>query len=508
MTLELARTVADAVLYEGYLLYPYRSTSSKNRVRWQFGVLGPPGAAAGGFGEVPDMQAECLLSGPPDSTVTLRLRFLQLQTRDVQQASAPDAEDFAPVPEFRLGSQTWLTWDETTEHEILLDTCSLAELEAGRTLPVDVAGGEDVEPLRDEAGRVVARVVRRRWPLAAKVTVSADPVDALHRLRVRVENVATAPVSDKDEAIRTSFIGAHLLISADNADFVSLLEPPDDAKEAAAACQQHRCWPVLAGAPGDTDVVLASPIILYDYPEIADQSAGALFDSTEIDEILTLRVMTLTDEEKAQARATDPRAAEIIDRCDAMSPETLQELHGILRNPHAVDASLAAGMTAFDPYASALEPSPSDTAYDRAELAGGMGVFDVPTFSTPRSEAGEESDVRNVDPPLFDTGDVPWWDPAADASVQPDVDAVLIDGVSVAKDSLVRVHPSVRADAQDMFFADQTARVTAVLSDVEGNVHVAVVLVDDPAADMHDWYGRYLYFSPEELEPLGTAAAG
>ncbi|MDQ3732984.1 MAG: hypothetical protein M3400_03115, partial [Actinomycetota bacterium] len=468
MTLELARTVADAVLYEGYLLYPYRSTSSKNRVRWQFGVLGPPGAAEDGFGEVPDMQVECLLSGPPDSTVTLRLRFLQLQTREVEQARAPDDQDFTPVPEFRLGAQTWLTWDETTEHEVLLDTCTVAQLDAGATLPVDVAGGEDVEPLRDDTGRVVARVVRRRWPLAAEVRVSAAPVDGLYRLHVRVDNTATTTAKDKDAAIRTSFIGAHLLISAENGNFVSLLEPPAEAQEAAAACKQHRCWPVLAGARGDTDVVLASPIILYDYPEIADQSAGALFDSTEIDEILTLRVMTLTDEEKAQARATDPRAAEIIDRCDAMSPETLQELHGILRNPHAIDAGLAAAMNGLD-------PAPFDAAFDRAALAGGMGVFEVPTFSTPRQDAAEESDVRNVDPPLFQTGDVPWWDPAADASVQPDVDAVVIDGVRVAKDSLVRVHPSVRADAQDMFFKDQTARVSAVLSDVDGNIHVAVV---------------------------------
>ena len=38
-----ARAIADAVLYEGYLLYPYRATSAKNQSRWQFGVVGPPG---------------------------------------------------------------------------------------------------------------------------------------------------------------------------------------------------------------------------------------------------------------------------------------------------------------------------------------------------------------------------------------------------------------------------------------------------------------------------------
>ncbi|MBA2559692.1 MAG: hypothetical protein H0V07_07345, partial [Propionibacteriales bacterium] len=145
---------------------------------------------------------------------------------------------------------------------------------------------------------------------------------------------------------------------------------------------------------------------------------------------------------------TDPRAAEIIDRCDAMSAADLQQLHGVLRDPH------------------------------RAEMPGAE---------------------------TFETGDVPWWDPAADERVRPDTHSVVIDGVSVARGSLVRVHPSRRADAQDLFFADQVARVTAVLSDVDGSTHVALVLVDDPAADLHEEAGRFFYFAPDELEPLDQA---
>ncbi|MGH3332113.1 MAG: hypothetical protein ACRDPJ_12505, partial [Nocardioidaceae bacterium] len=89
-----------------------------------------------------------------------------------------------------------------------------------------------------------------------------------------------------------------------------------------------------------------------------------------------------------------------------------------------------------------------------------------------------------------------------------ELDAVVIDGVSVSKGSLVRVHPSRRADAQDLFFQGQLARVTAVLSDVDGGVHVALVLADDPAADLHDWYGRYWYFAPDELEPVDGPTSG
>ena len=206
-------------------------------------------------------------------------------------------------------------------------------------------------------------------------------------------------------------------------------------------------------------MVLGLPIILYDYPEIAAESPGALFDSTEIDEILTLRVLTMTDAEKAEARATDPLAREIIDRCDDDVARDAQQLHGMLRSPHGLGAA-------------------------------------VPDIDWP-----ELTDLRDAEPPSFET-DVPWWDPATDAAVRPDSDAVVIDGVPVARGSLVRVHPNRRADAQDMFFADQVARVTAVLSDVDGGTHVALVLVDDPAADLHEEAGRYFYFAPDELEPL------
>jgi hypothetical protein len=186
--------------------------------------------------------------------------------------------------------------------------------------------------------------------------------------------------------------------------------------------------------------VLVAPIILPDQAEIAPESPGDMFDATEIDEILTLRVMTLTEDEKAAARGTDPRAAAIIDRCDSMPDEVLERLHGARR--------------------------------------------EVPPA---------------VEPP---TDPAPWWDPGADESVSPETDFVLVGDVAVSKGSRVRLRPTRRADAQDMFLAGRAAVVTAVLSDVDGGTHVAVVLEDDPAADLHDWYGRYWYFGSDELEPL------
>jgi hypothetical protein len=397
--------------------------------------------------------------------VTVHLRFLQLQRRVVETADSDHLSGFVPADQIVVDDELVFSWDEAVEQEVSWPAFTFGELADAIRRPIAIAGGDQIEPLRRADGSSVGRIVRRRWPLDAELRVQTSEVDGYLRLSVSVENTtllaadagarsahalprAAALAQSPEEAVQTSLIGAHLLLQATGADFVSLLEPPPAAAAAASSCHQHRCWPVLAGPPGSTDVVLASPIILYDHPEVAPQSAGALFDSTEIDEILTLRVMTMTDAEKAEARATDPRAGEIIDRCDQMTPEMLQQLHGILREPRAP-------------------------------------VVEPPVWS---------------DPPGAEP--VPWWDPGADESVRPEVDAVQINGVSVSKGSVVRIHPSRRADAQDLFFAEQDARVMAVVSDVDGGVHVAVVLLDDPAADLHDWYGRYLYFAPEELEPL------
>ena len=213
------------------------------------------------------------------------------------------------------------------ERELAFGPFDMAKLAAPQTLPIAVAGGTDTEAV--DGGRLV----RTRCDLRGELTLSAEPDDGLLRISLAVRNTG-APVADKDDAIATSLIGTHLILEVSEGGFVSLLDPTPAAIDAVARCRQHRCFPVLAGLPGEHDLVLVSPIILYDHPEIAEQSKGALYDSTEIDEILTLRIMTMTDEEKAAARATDPLAAQIIDRCDSMSPEAMLNLHGVLRDPH------------------------------------------------------------------------------------------------------------------------------------------------------------------------------
>ena len=303
----------------------------------------------------------------------------------------------------------------------------------------------------------------------------------LVRLRLRVENASAwhDPSADRSVALRHSLVAAHSLIGIDHGVFLSLLDPPEWAKPFAEACQNLHTWPVLIGQEGRRDAMLSSPIILSDHPTIAPESPGDLFDATEIDEILTLRTMALTEEEKREARATDERAAAIIDRVDNMPPELLERLHGAVRYLEGVEGGEPEG---------------------RPELGSPVGGPLIGRAAGP----GEGGERLSTAPPALPEGNpelVPWWDPGADRTVSPETDGVVVAGVTLAKGSRVLLRPGQRADAQDMFLAGREATVEAVFLDVDGNRHLAVTLDEDPAADLQRWHGRYLYFSPDEVEP-------
>jgi hypothetical protein len=446
------------VLYEGYLLYPYRRSSPKNQVRWQFGVVLPRGWAeprsdprptVAGSAESWFQQTECLAECSGDAAFHVRPRFLQLQRKQVERRTAQGR--YRAVEALDAGGTTHVPFDEAVEREFDLVVRLRDALDGGREVRLAAPGGEDVEPVADETGFQVGRLVRHRWPLEVRLRISAQPAGTPFRalrVRIRTEN-ATAwqePAASRDRALTRSLLAAHCFVGVSGGSFLSLLDPPAWASRAAAACENLHTFPVLVGEPGARDLVLSSPIILYDYPEVAPESPGDLFDATEIDELLSLRTLTLTDEEKREARATDPRSAAIVDRVESMPQEVMARLHGAVRS---------------------LRP------------AQGGGPF-------PKG-----------------SGAPAWWDPGADASVSPDTDSVEVNGVAVSRGRRVRLCPrGERADAQDMFLAGRTARVEAVFLDVDDRRHVAVTIEGDQASELHQWHGRCFYFSPEEVEPI------
>jgi hypothetical protein len=289
MNADRIEKIANAVLYEGYLLYPYRSSAVKNQQRFNFGVLYPrqhceqnPGSDAW------EMQTECLVRGGATTTIEIRTRFLQLVNREGRQEGIERA---VSTPAFGL-----------------------------RTL----------------ASQSVRQKIRFEGePIEGEFELGATRIeDALYRITLRVRN-STPPdnraVPGRDEVLLRSLVSVHSILQVTGGDFISLLDPPEDFRRDAEDCRNVGCWPVLAGEEGQMDMMLVSPIILYDYPQIAPESSGDLFDGTEIDEILALRILTLTDAEKEEVRGGDERARRILERTEMLPPEHFQKLHGAMR---------------------------------------------------------------------------------------------------------------------------------------------------------------------------------
>ncbi|PIM69851.1 hypothetical protein CTU88_25350 [Streptomyces sp. JV178] len=508
---EQITAVADAVLYEGYLLYPYRRSSTKNRVRWQFGVLfprqwveadGPVVPGVSGSADSWYQRTECLLRvRRPGASVRVRLRHLQTQHKQVEEAGSDGGHH--PVASLRTDDDTvHLTFDEAVprETEIVVPLDDLLRGES--TVPVQAAAGEDIEPLPGRAGRVV----RRREEVRASVTLTAERLGGdVFRLRVRTANAVDGlePRAPRDEALRRALIATHTLIGGDGVEFVSLIDPPADLADQARACRNEFTFPVLADEPPAGPVVLSAPIILPDHPQVAPESPGDLHDAAEIDEILTLRTMLLTDEEKREARATDPRAAAILDRVDTMPPEVFARLHGAVRS--LTPATATAASTAKTS-ATALSTTPATAPPMPVAAAQASGP---PPYTDPAALFPVATTPPSTPPfaaPAASASERPvWWQEGADDGLSPTTETVLVDGVPVGGGSRVRLRPRRSADAQDMFLAGRTAEVAAVFHDVDGSVHLAVTLDDDPASELHTWYGRFLYFRPDELEPLEPA---
>ena len=295
---------------------------------------GPPASAAAST----VLSAECVVESGPGPALHVRLRGLQVQPRSVEESDgdgrlpagrdsttatgvdvlgrgrrAPARPRDVDLEDRRRGARPWTSTGRPRE----------AQSSRGRI----GRSGTGVRGRLVTARLGVERVLLRRpYPLA-RVRVVVDnatdwgPRSSPRRRRHgpdRRPPGATAPrrrpVATK--SMRRSLVAAHVLVAADDGRFLSSLDPPRFA--AAAVARVHQFGHVPRAGRRRRDEVLASPIILYDHPVVAPESQGDMFDATEIDEILALRVLTLTDDEKREARGTDPRSAAIIDRCDAM----------------------------------------------------------------------------------------------------------------------------------------------------------------------------------------------
>jgi hypothetical protein len=344
MKLERVRPIADAVLYEGYILYPYRSSATKNRSRWSFGGIFPQLWSEATAGAEPwQLATEFLVQGDEATRIECCVRFLQPLTREVGAIEPPlavwpaDAEPaFRAVSLLDIDERHYCSWQEATGREFLFEPQALGALaKQPVTLEFTCPAQRSLEPLTDREGLIRGLLLRRQCAQRGRLSLCAAPVAAgIWRVAACIENhtaMVPAQVMHREEASLYSFASSHLVFGIDSGAFVSRQDPPEALAESSAACADRGFFPILAGDPETHDLLLAAPIILYDHPEIAPESPGQFYDATEVDELLSLTIRALTDEEKRDMAASDPRAAALLARTEALSGEDMLRLHGRLR---------------------------------------------------------------------------------------------------------------------------------------------------------------------------------
>jgi hypothetical protein len=414
--------IADAVLYEGYILYPYRASSIKNQQRWNFGTLFPRDfAEAQNPNESWSFHTEVLLKAEPETRIDARVRFLQLVPANIEAEHG---------------------WDEGFARSRTIESVNLTELSIGLERRFDLSSltEEEVKRAPSSFGSCSCS--------GALLLHAVAVAEGLFRLTAEFRN--ETPISNPQETSRrnaqgVAFTSAHLLLHASKGSFVSAFDPEPQLVAASKACVNLGVFPVLAGEPGRCNLMLCSPIILYDYPQIAPESTGDFFDGTEMDEMLALRVMTLTETEQEEMRRVDPHGRAILERIETLPKEHLLKVHGAVR-----------GMKPVDPV--------------------------------------ESEEIHGAIEP---------WNPFEE---RPLVESVRIFGVELRKGDRVRLWPQKKADIMDMVLDGKFAVVEAIEQDLEDNIQLAVVLDDDPGRDLGllRQAGHRFFFSPEEIEPLGA----
>ena len=341
MNLDRVEKIAEAVLYEGYMLYPYRASAVKNQQRWNFGVLCPRAYSEQQNGtEAWTMQTECLFQCDSSTRLNAKIRFLQIVDRSLgklsrQLRSLPSDQqiEFEPVNQLVVDGRTYIPWQEAREREVVALTQVPARRPSRHSLPFEFNAGKEIEPLHNSSGLIVGIVIREWKNLSGSVEVELLTCqNGLNKVTVSIRNLTAGhSQQSRTDALLHSFLSLHTILHLENGQFVSLLDPPEALKGMAEECANVGTWPILVGDPGERSTMLSSPIILYDYPQIAPESPGSLFDGTEIDEILSLRILAMTDQEKEEMRRCDERTRQILERTESMPPEQFMKLHGVLR---------------------------------------------------------------------------------------------------------------------------------------------------------------------------------
>jgi hypothetical protein len=447
MNLPQVNRIVEAVLYEGFILYPYRPSSKKNVQRFTFGRVYPYAYSVAQNGAEPfAIKTECLaIRESEHSRLEVDVRFLQVVARKVLELPEPllelpkdlDLASLKVVPELRVEGQRYSTWQEAVEQTVTLPAHTLQQISAAHCrVPFKFPASSNLEPIRNLQGSIVGLIQRQREMLVGAIELTAEELEpGVIKIAADIANQTSVSESDlknQDAVLMRTFASTHTVLHLEGAQFVSLMDPPPALSESARSCKNEGTWPVLVGdgEAGDRSTMLSSPIILYDYPKIAPESPGELFDGTEIDEILTLRVMTMTDAEKQEMRQSDERARQVLERVESLGEEELLRMHGAIRDLRSLDDDF---------------------------------------FSNRRLEVVE------------------------------------LNGAPLRVGDRVKIRPKSRADIMDIALEGKIAIIEAIEEDAERRIHLALVLDDDPGKDLGLMRqpGHRFFYALDEVEALG-----
>jgi hypothetical protein len=390
---EALEQLIDSLLYEGYALYPYTPGATKNATPTPFGIAYPPAYAAALASTFDQLLLRCVLHAPPDALVNGEVRFL-----------APSGERH-----------------EAAAHRLQLPGTSVGALAGAST------SGRPLERHAEIDAQGAA-------PLLVTLSLQAQELGpGSYELALRVANrTPCADGLDRATALGRSLLSTHPILRVCGGRFVSPLERP---------CASVNTFPVLASATDDA--VIGAAIVLPDHPQIAPESRGGLFDSTEIEEALLLHVKVLSDAEREEIEQQDEAVRAMVARAASATPDEILALHG--------------RFTACEPDGAEARSPVSDSPPQEPP-----GLLD-PT-------AGEEE---------------------AD-----------VDGVRFRRGGKVRISRPPEADLHARLLKGRVATIERIMIDYDGKAHLGVTIDGDPGQELLRDSGRLLFFFAPEVEVL------
>ncbi|MBV8489645.1 MAG: hypothetical protein JO199_03870 [Candidatus Eremiobacteraeota bacterium] len=245
--------IAQSVLYEGFLLWPYQSRKHDDRQRFTIGGLYPR-TYARHSNDRSEASFDCLVEGSA-TEIDVEVHFLHAIRRQVTECGRFVDRAFA-------GGELLATWDETFERRVVLDGWSSPHA----LLPFTFDAMRYDERVDDNV-----TLVRTCEGISGALDCSTVPLEGgCRRVEIRIVNTTPSNAADRNEALRQTLIACNVRVGVRNGAFVSTIDPPRHFHDARYYCHRDGLWPVLVGTPPARNTLLASAMLLQEYPEVEE----------------------------------------------------------------------------------------------------------------------------------------------------------------------------------------------------------------------------------------------